>query len=247
MEVHAHTHTARKKWTHYFWEFLMLFLAVFCGFLAENFREHQVEKRREHQFILSLIDDVKLDTTALKGILTRRVRRKEMFDSLSLLLNGSQRDNYVSRLYFLSRQMQRLSPVIFTYNDRTIQQLKNGGNMRLISKQNVTDAVVLYDAAVREMYTTQERENDYMLLSLPHIYRIFDGQVMDLMLDSAGAIHEPPFNVRLLPGAQTSINDFNGVLHSLKGSNIILITKVRTMIAEGEKLLNTLKKEYHLD
>ena len=30
MEVHAHTHTPRKKWTHYFWEFLMLFLAVFC-------------------------------------------------------------------------------------------------------------------------------------------------------------------------------------------------------------------------
>jgi len=40
MEVHAHSHTVpiaigRKKWTHYFWEFLMLFLAVFCGFLAE--------------------------------------------------------------------------------------------------------------------------------------------------------------------------------------------------------------------
>jgi hypothetical protein len=30
MEVHAHAHTARKKWTHYLWEFLMLFLAVFC-------------------------------------------------------------------------------------------------------------------------------------------------------------------------------------------------------------------------
>jgi len=43
MEVHAHTHTARKKWTHYFWEFLMLFLAVFCGFLAENQREHMIE------------------------------------------------------------------------------------------------------------------------------------------------------------------------------------------------------------
>jgi hypothetical protein len=43
MEVHTHTHTARKKWTHYFWEFLMLFLAVFAGFLAENQREHIVE------------------------------------------------------------------------------------------------------------------------------------------------------------------------------------------------------------
>ena len=46
MEVHAHTHTPRKKWTHYFWEFLMLFLAVFCGFLAENQREHMVEHQR---------------------------------------------------------------------------------------------------------------------------------------------------------------------------------------------------------
>jgi len=246
MEVHAHTHTPRKKWTHYFWEFLMLFLAVFCGFLAENFREHQVENRRAHQFIHSLIDDVKLDTTALKGILVRRLRRKEIFDSLSLLLNSSQREKYVSRLYFFGRQMQRLSPVIFTYNDRTIQQLKNGGNMRLIRKSNVTDAVVLYDAAVRDMNITQERENDYMLQSLPHVYRIFDGQVMDLMIDSAGTIHEPPLNVKLLPTAQASLNDFNGTLHSLKGSNIVLITKVRMMIAEGEKLLSTLEKEYHL-
>ena len=46
MEVHAHTHTPRKKWTHYFWEFLMLFLAVFCGFLAENQREDMVEHQR---------------------------------------------------------------------------------------------------------------------------------------------------------------------------------------------------------
>ena len=28
MEVHAHTHTSRKKWTHYFWEPLMLLLKV---------------------------------------------------------------------------------------------------------------------------------------------------------------------------------------------------------------------------
>ncbi len=43
MEVHAHSHTPRKKRTHYFWEFLVLFLAVFCGFLTENQREHYIE------------------------------------------------------------------------------------------------------------------------------------------------------------------------------------------------------------
>ena len=55
MEVHAHTHTARKKWTHYFWEFLMLFFAVFCGFLAENQREHLIEHKREKVYMVSML------------------------------------------------------------------------------------------------------------------------------------------------------------------------------------------------
>ena len=65
MEVHAHTHTERKKWTHYFWEFLMLFLAVFCGFLAEYQLEHKIEKNREKQFMVSMIEDLKAGTSAI--------------------------------------------------------------------------------------------------------------------------------------------------------------------------------------
>jgi len=42
MEVHHHAHDPalphhKKNWKSYFWEFLMLFLAVFCGFLAESY------------------------------------------------------------------------------------------------------------------------------------------------------------------------------------------------------------------
>src|SRR5204862_11263 len=61
MEVHAHTHTARKKWTHYLWEFLMLFLAVFCGFLAENQREHMIEHQREKILITEVVEDLITD------------------------------------------------------------------------------------------------------------------------------------------------------------------------------------------
>src|SRR5215213_11711783 len=39
MEVHHHSHTERKRWQHYLFEFFMLFLAVFAGFLAENWRK----------------------------------------------------------------------------------------------------------------------------------------------------------------------------------------------------------------
>src|SRR5678809_559290 len=67
MEVHAHTHTPRKKWTHYLWEFLMLFLAVFCGFLAENIREHKIEKNRAQVFAVSMLKDLESDTSLLRS------------------------------------------------------------------------------------------------------------------------------------------------------------------------------------
>ena len=69
MEVHAHTHTARKKWTHYFWEFLMLFLAVFCGFLAEYQLEHKIEKDRGKQYVISFFEDLKYDTLHLSAVI----------------------------------------------------------------------------------------------------------------------------------------------------------------------------------
>ena len=70
MEVHAHTHTARKKWTHYFWEFLMLFLAVFCGFLAEYQLEHKIEKERGRQYVISFYEDLVTDTSRFNSIIT---------------------------------------------------------------------------------------------------------------------------------------------------------------------------------
>ena len=224
----------------------MLFLAVFCGFLAENFREHQIEHRRERQYIRSLTDDIKLDTASLNIISQRRIRRREMYDSLTNLLNSPQRDQLISRLYYFARHIQRLSPVIFTYNDRTIQQLKYGANMRLIQNQTVTDAIVLYDAAVRDLSVTEDREDNYMMQCLPHVFKLFDGRVMDIMIDSAGAIHEPPTGISFLPTFAAYIDDFNGSFHSMKSSNKVILVKVKTLITEGEKLLNILQNEYHL-
>jgi hypothetical protein len=43
----------------------MLFLAVFCGFLAENQREHIVEHNQELKYMASLYEDLKKDTADL--------------------------------------------------------------------------------------------------------------------------------------------------------------------------------------
>ena len=125
MEVHHHPvaigpHAPRKRWTHYFWEFFMLFLAVFCGFLAENQREHYVEHIREKQFIKSFVEDLKSDTAAIRFQLNGRINKHKRMDSLLFLLREQKIKGYEKDLYYFS--MNSTAVWEFQHNDRTISQ-----------------------------------------------------------------------------------------------------------------------------
>src|SRR5688500_7784963 len=103
MEVHHHAHTPRKKWTHYFWEFLMLFFAVTVGFFVENMREHYVERHRVKQFARSLSNDLARDTSMINLVVFRINRNIRMTDTLAAYLRGrSYEETKNVNLYILS-------------------------------------------------------------------------------------------------------------------------------------------------
>src|SRR5215510_11021112 len=158
MEVHAHTHTERKKFTHYLWEFLMLFLAVFCGFLAENIREHEIEKVREKQFLRSLVNDIQADIDQLDSLIERRNTRQIKLDSTILLLDPKYVKTLGNDLYFNAIHTGRRVDITFVPNDGTFQQLKNSGGLRLIHIRRVVDSIMKYDVAVRNLVTLGESE-----------------------------------------------------------------------------------------
>jgi hypothetical protein len=118
MEVHHHSHTQRKNWTHYFWEFMMLFLAVFCGFLAEYQLEHKIEKNREKQYVKSFGEDLAADTTDLNSRISYCALTVKVADSLILLLSHPQKNKMAGNIYYFFRFIHRHNP--FTINDRTI-------------------------------------------------------------------------------------------------------------------------------
>ena len=86
MEVHhPHHPTHKKKWTEYLLEFLMLFLAVFLGFIAENLREISVEKHRAKEYMHSLIEDLEADTSNIQSTISLAEVIKKQTENLSLL------------------------------------------------------------------------------------------------------------------------------------------------------------------
>ena len=143
MEVHHHAHTARKKWTHYFWEFLMLFLAVFCGFLAEYQLEHKIEKERARKYMYDMIENLKYDTIRYNRNLTVNEAIGHQLDSfraeLSLAIKGKINGN---RLYELWFKTGNFNTVVF--NRSAITQLKSSGSFRLIKNDALASSISDY-------------------------------------------------------------------------------------------------------
>jgi hypothetical protein len=247
MEVHAHSHTPRKKWTHYFWEFLMLFLAVFCGFLAEYTLEHKIEKDREKQFISSLVDDIKADITQLNSVIQKRDEKILRLDSLILLINLPNFANYGSDIYFNAIHTARLVDIKFTANDGTLLQLKNSGGLRLIRNRAVVDSIAHYDVSVRNLEELGEQE---MLIA--HEYRtiakrVFNSLVFNRMLDDNNISHRLAENPPLLAFNTQDLAELNFDIYSIK-----LIVKgmrrdSRKLLQQATNLLATINKEYHLE
>src|SRR5450631_95052 len=85
MEVHHHPdlHHKRKKFKEYFFEFLMIFLAVTLGFFAENFRERISDSHREKEFAKELYAELKDDSAAAAIKLASRLQKEKEMDYLS--------------------------------------------------------------------------------------------------------------------------------------------------------------------
>ena len=244
MEVHAHSHTARKKWTHYFWEFLMLFLAVFCGFLAEYQLEHKIERDREKKFIQTFIEDLKTDTAAIRQNIFFRQNKMKLMDSFMLLLNSQQIKGHENELYYFGRTFVR--GLRFQSNDRTITQLKNSGSLRLIRNEKAADSMISYQKLVDYIYYNQEDDRIERRAADPLLSHIFNPFVFEKMLTMEG-INRPTDNPTLRSYDKNLHFDLAYYVHQLRGSNFQIELRLKLLNEKAINMIAFLQNEYHLN
>ena len=85
----------------------MLFLAVFCGFMAEYQLEHKIEHDREKQFILSLVEDLSQDIIHLNETADNLRQNVTRMDTLKHLLSSDDVKDHGAELYYLGRRASR--------------------------------------------------------------------------------------------------------------------------------------------
>jgi hypothetical protein len=254
MEVHHHSHASdpdshrdRKKWTHHLWEFLMLFLAVTLGFFVENKREHYVELKREKEYIRSMIDDLKTDTAFFDHEIPRRKQIRQMTDSLISLLSQKNRSEWEQqRMYYFARYCIA-NIELPQFHDRTYDQMKSSGNLRLIHGKNIADSISDYYFNAKEIQVNINQTQMRILNAIELEGKVFDGMILQQILDKDNFIFKQPAgNPQLITDDRTIINELVVRLHYLISISAFTELYFKGMNTQAIHLISFLQKEYDL-
>lgn len=246
MEVHHHPHAEGKRLKHYLFEFFMLFLAVFCGFLAENFRENQVEKERERQYIISLVADLKDDIVTIDQQVQTDQTSLALSDSLCLFLDSPDMARKNSDgIYYTARVGNRRSPLV--NNNRTFDQLINSGGFRLIRKSETSNRIMDYYSQfpfLRMMENIFYDENN--------AYKNVESKVIDPAIfrrqeNPDGSINRSSDNPPLLAYDRTLLKQMEFKMVQLNGSRRGMIPAMEKIKQSANDLINYLEKTYQLE
>ncbi|HEY5968710.1 MAG TPA: hypothetical protein VIU35_12105 [Chitinophagaceae bacterium] len=248
MEVHAHTHTARKKWTHYFWEFFMLFLAVLLGFFVENQREHYIEHKREVEYIRSMIEDLKEDTASFNKVIQNNLVANEKIDTLIRLLKGKERNSFAKKIYYMARTIPLLDEDLLLQN-KTFEQLKGSGGLRLIRNMQTQNKIGAYYHNNKFIETGfspmqfQNRRDLFMAFD-----ELFDAAIMQEIMRSPRQMPTsiPDNQFKLLSDDPKAINRFCTRYHAIYSTKRVTSIQAKYLINKAAELIKYLKKEFHL-
>ena len=246
MEVHHHSHHP-KKWKEYITEFLMLFLAVSLGFMAENIREHQIEQNREKQYIVSFVADLESDIVNIMEGMPRKDARIKAIDTLFQYFNEN--PNVTSVPAIIVKKMKRAAyDRSYVRNTTTINQLKNSGNLRLIQNRRVVDSIASYDwrwsrvEYYRETYITNQKDIYHLEEEILEAKDIIGFYINN---DSLTSENSSPItgNIRI---RREKLNAYLNLL-----SRQLIVTKLdkenyRKIAVMSRDLINNIKQEYDL-
>ena len=228
----------------------MLFLAVTLGFFVENQREHYIEGQRERKYMQNLVHDLARDTFNYNLSINLRLQRERQAHQLITMIYSPDRDKYLADLYYFARQLPRMNTIFYS-TDATMNQLKNSGALRLIQKTDIAAGIVAYNAAMEAYAENRQTEIETRIAYRNTVGNVFDARVLLSMIDSTGddtdkTVISPAFLKPLITKDQQTINQFCTLVQFLYSQSIINRKTLHNHKEQAVRLIELLKKEYHL-
>jgi hypothetical protein len=253
MEVHHHPdlHHKKKHLKEYFLEFIMIFLAVSMGFVAENLREERIEHNKAKEFAISLIKDLENDNNFIKNSKKLRVWREKKLDSLSNMLSKPLIPLEYNNVYYFSQFL--FNRLAFPSNDATFQGMKSSGSMRYFKSLKLQSQIygyyVINSYLKDDNNVIEENETEAYKITSQILKQEYFSEIIDMGNDSIAygtetkrLNHPTP----LLSDDQLLINQLSSLafLERKRSQNFVLLASY--LQQRGIDLIMSLKLEYNI-
>ena len=243
MEVHHHSHHP-KKWKEYITEFIMLFLAVSLGFMAENIREHQIEKHREIAYLKNVHEDLKLDLINIDNVFNSNTIRLQAMDTLFKIINNNTITN--EDVYYYIRNLALRAT--FESSHVGLDQIKSAGGLRMVKNPEIISGIQEYERAldaldklenVRERTLEQARFKMAVVFEPSISYEMLVGQGQGIM-----RFNRPNKADAILQNNKQAVKELLNLVTFGLNSNKYLNTNLEKLKKIGQKLDSAIVKEY---
>ena len=226
MEVHAHAHSPGKKnWKAYFWEFLMLFLAVASGFFAEYQLEHKIEKDRARQFLQSMLVDVRTNIKNLDSLISQD---NIIITNHTILVDWLLQDSVTINRGEFAQKMGAVWIRNFLVRKETYEQMKSSGSLRYVGNIEFLKKMMDYERITNfAQYRNQEFEKlYYQEFFIPALYKNYD-LTCQLNLDTSN--HSDPFKIEKLKNHRDILsgNDATVFRHDIGAALSLRLERLR--------------------
>lgn len=151
-----------KSWKSYFLDFAMVFLAVFLGFWAENFRSQIQEEKKVEQIKQAIVRDMKKDILQLNDYVAQANYNLSMIDRMdSLILEDPE---LIDQQDFYNTMVNYSVAYFFTPSDKSLKQAEEMGVIQNEGNDSLSFAALKYnyfllDLKFTEQLLSQEYQN----------------------------------------------------------------------------------------
>jgi hypothetical protein len=243
MEVHHHpsAHHEEKKFKDYFLEFLMIFLAVTMGFLAENLREYITDKNHVEELAGQLKEDLINDTTKLTRLIGFQQVQVRRADSLCDILKQPPAEIDYKKLQNMVVNCERVD--FFYPSTGAMSTIKKDLHLRKFVKTKIAKHIDLYEKGISLLEKFEARDIDYMGKYLEaFVSNHFTPENVSAAVTRSPVPNGNMRNLKPADLAQLSVD-----VNLIKAYNLRLISQYEKIREDAIEFIQHINKTYNLD
>jgi len=253
----AKSFSLSKNWKKYTVEFLLVFVAVFLGFVAENTRERFAEKQQAMELAKSFYEELKNDSIAVTKTVEGRLKKERAIEYMIAFfkdssLHSTSKDLSINFIWAMTAR----TPIIFTPRTVVLEQLKSSGSLRYFKNKELQKLIGDLSVDIDYIKARQEYENsifsNYMEpIMIRHMdfsfqFKLFEKGIFDRLAEYENNDEYIPFHLSQIDKIdREAISNALGYYHTngLKSTRLIPFKKY---IEVNAATLSALRKEYNL-